>query len=241
MTQPARTIDLNADLGEGFPNDEALLQRVTSASICCGAHAGDVVTIARTLALARRFGVVVGAHPGFADREHFGRREQRISAADVTALILEQASILSGIAHAEGLAVRFIKPHGALYNQAQADPQVAAGVAAAVERLGLPVLGQPGSQLARLAIERGVTIITEGFPERRYTADGRLVSRSEPDAVIHAPTEISAQALRLVAQGLRTLCIHGDDSAAVEKADLVAQALRTAGVELRGFVASSAG
>src|SRR4051812_35707267 len=123
-----RTIDLNADLGEGCPWDEAILDHVTSANVCCGAHAGDPETILRTLRAARRRGVVVGAHPGYPDREHFGRQERAISRAEVEALVLEQLDDMERWASEVGVPVRFVKPHGALYNQAQRDPEIAAGL-----------------------------------------------------------------------------------------------------------------
>lgn len=236
MNPPPRTVDLNADLGEGFPNDEALLRRVTSASICCGAHAGDGETIRRTLALAHRHDVCAGAHPGFADRPHFGRQEQPISAAGAKQLILEQVEALKELAHREAVVLRFVKPHGALYNQAQRDAEVARGIAEALAELDLPVLGQPGSQLEQQARVAGVRFVGEGFPERRYTAEGRLVARSEPNAVLSDPAGIGAQAVHLTGQGVRTLCIHGDDAGAVEKADVVLAALKQAGITVRRFL-----
>lgn len=240
MTLVSRRVDLNADLGEGFSNDEALLERVTSASVCCGAYASDEATIARTLALAARRGVVVGAHPGFPDREHFGRREWSAGTVDVTRLILEQCTALAAIARGVGASVRYVKPHGALYNQAQRDRSIAEPVVGALVTLRCPLLGQSGSVLETLAREAGVDFIAEGFPERRYSADGRLVPRSAPDSVLHDAAEIGAQAVRLVERGVRTLCIHGDDPAAVDKADVVAAALRDAGIGIRSFLESEA-
>jgi UPF0271 protein len=226
-------IDVNADLGEGFPNDARLLELVTSASVSCGAHAGDRETILNTLRIAREREVAVGAHPGYADRDGFGRRELDVSTDQVKRLIGDQFEALAKLAEGEGLTLRFVKPHGALYNQAQRDPAIARGVVEAVRGLGLPVLGQPSSVLARVAGEAGVRFVTEGFPDRRYEPDGRLVPRSRPDAVLDDPAEVDAQIVRLVAEGLETLCVHGDDPRAVRNAESVRDALQRHGLARR--------
>lgn len=216
-----RSIDVNADLGEGFPNDARLLDLVTSASVSCGAHAGDRRTILDTLTAAKRQGVAVGAHPGYPDRAGFGRSERAAEADEVGRLIVEQVETLRGLAGEAGVTLRFVKPHGALYNQAQREPGHAEGVVAAAARLALPVLGQPGTRLARLAAAGNVRFVAEGFPDRRYGADGRLVARARPDALLHDPAEVEAQVVRLVNAGLDTLCIHGDDPHAVANAETV--------------------
>jgi UPF0271 protein len=228
-------IDLNADLGEGFPNDVALLDRVTSASIACGAHAGAPETIRATLEAAAARRVTVGAHPGYADRTHFGRRELRLTAVAVEQLIVEQVEYLTGLAAATGVELRHVKPHGALYNQAQHEDEASAGVIAAMVRLGLPLLGQPGTLLDARAGDRGVRYVAEGFPDRRYRRDGGLVSRSERDAILQDPNEVEAQVVRLVGQGLMTLCIHGDDPRAVANADTVRAILERQGIGLGSF------
>ena len=219
-------IDLNADLGEGYPNDARLLALVTSASVCCGAHAGDRATILATLREAQAQGVAVGSHPGYPDRENFGRREQTMRPEAVTSLIVEQHRELARLAAECGLILRFVKPHGALYNQAQNEPRVAVGVLAAVEELGLPVLGQPGGLLAMMARKLGLRCVAEGFPDRRYEPDGRLVPRSRADAVLHDPAEVESQVVRLVGEGLETLCIHGDHPDAVRNAACVRDILQ---------------
>jgi len=229
-----RTIDLNADLGEGASHDAELLDRVTSASICCGAHAGDRATILDTLRLAKARGVCVGAHPGYADREAFGRRERSATAAEVRRLILDQVRDLERLAAEVGLILRFLKPHGALYNQAQRQEEIARGVLDAAASLQLPVLGQPGSLLHREAIRRGVRYVTEGFADRRYRADGRLVPRDEPNALLHDPVEVEAQVVRLVAEGVDTLCLHGDDPRAVDHADVLRAILHRHGITGKG-------
>jgi UPF0271 protein len=231
-----RTIDLNADLGEGFPNDAALLARVSSASIACGAHAGDPDTMARAFSEAERRGVILGAHPGYADRAEFGRRELRLVPVEIERLILEQVTFLRSVATPLGVSIRFVKPHGALYNQAQKDDAVAAAVVTALAQLECPLLGQPASLLEDRAREAGVCYITEGFPDRRYREDGRLVPRSKPGAILHDLAEMEAQVVRLVEQGVMTLCIHGDDPRSVANADTVRAVLERQGIALRSFV-----
>jgi UPF0271 protein len=223
-------VDLNADLGEGFPDDEALLGRVTSASIACGAHAGDEATARRALRAARERGVVVGAHPGYDDREHFGRRDLDLPPSAVRELIATQAAWLGRLAGEEGVALRYVKPHGALYNRAQRDAAIAAAVVAAVGALGVAVVGQPGGAVAAEARRAGVPFWAEGFPERGYRADGRLVPRGEPGAVLDDPDAIAAQAIALVRRGVDTLCLHGDNPRAVALADLLRRALGDAQV-----------
>jgi UPF0271 protein len=233
----AAAIDLNADLGEGLPNDRALLGLVTSASICCGAHAGSVDVIRRTLCDASDRGVVVGAHPGYPDREGFGRRDQEVSSEQVEALITDQVSALGDLAREAGVSIRYLKPHGALYNQAQRQEPIARGVVAAAVALNLPLLGQPGALVETLCFERGVRYVTEGFPDRRYRNDGSLWPRSEPGAILVESEELAQQVLRLVAEGrVATLCIHGDDPRAVANAELVRLVLKNHGMAVRSFM-----
>jgi UPF0271 protein len=224
-------------LGEGFPNDRALLDRVTSASVCCGAHAGDAATIGETLRLAADAGVIVGAHPGFADRLGFGRRLQSATTEEVERLILDQFADLKHLADGAGVQIRFVKPHGALYNQAQNGDEIARGVVAAVCELGLPLLGQPGTLLETLAREKGVRYFAEGFPDRRYRPDGSLVPRSEPGAVITDRDELEANLVRLLSQGrVATLCIHGDEPEAVSNADRIRGVLARHSIAIRNFI-----
>jgi UPF0271 protein len=233
-----RIIDLNADLGEGWPNDRALASRVSSASICCGAHAGDSNSIRATLRAAVEHGVAVGAHPGFPDRDGFGRRPRPMTAEQIEALVLEQVEALRRLAYELGCPIRFLKPHGALYNQAQREEPAAQGVLAAACKTGLPVLGQPGTNLAQRAAERGIRFVPEGFPDRRNRPDGSLVPRSEPGAVLRDPRDIEDQVVRLVEEGrVATLCIHGDEPAAVSNADLVRAVLARNGITIRSFLA----
>ena len=235
-----RVMDLNADLGEGFPNDRALLELVTSASVCCNAHAGNDDVIRETLLAAKQAGVAVGAHPGYRDREGFGRRDQHLTRNEVLILICEQLEYLQSMADAIDLEVAFLKPHGALYNQAQRERDIADAVIFAAELNHLPLLGLPGTLLETEARSQRRPYIAEGFPDRRYSADGSLVSRSEPDAILHDPAEIEAQVLRLVSERrVATLCIHGDDPRAVANAELVRDVLMRHEISVRGFLDES--
>lgn len=230
------TIDLNADLGEGFPWDRLLLDRVTSASVCCGFHAGDPDLIAQTLIDAKSRSVIVGAHPGYPDREGFGRREQAMNREDVASLILGQVAALVKIASGYGVKIRFLKPHGALYNQALRDPEIAIGIVSAAKTLALPVLGQPNGEVSMAAIAMNVRFVPEGFADRGYAPNGSLIPRDKPGAILEDPNEIETQVLSLVARGFETLCIHGDHPRAVELADIIRATLARNGVAIRGFV-----
>ena len=232
-------IDVSADVGEGGSNDEALMGYVSSASISCGAHAGDDQTIAATLRHARVKGVVVGAHPGFPDREGFGRRECLASRSEVAEIVRVQVLHLCKLADAEGVAIRFVKPHGALYNQAQRNSEMARGVLDAIVGLkikGLAVLGLPDSEVELAALVAGVPFLAEGFADRGYRDDGRLIPRGEPGATLTSPSAISAQVVRLARGGkVRTICVHGDDPSAVAHAMQVRHALESAGIAVRAF------
>jgi UPF0271 protein len=235
-----RSIDLNADLGEGMPWDFELLARVTSANVSCGAHAGDPDGIVSTLLEAQRRGVVVGAHPSWPDREGFGRVERSATAEEVQTLVLGQVAYLRSLADPLGLAIRYVKPHGALYNQAMRDDAasgaIRAGLVAAANWLGLPLMGQPGTQVERMRHGYTPRYVTEGFPDRNYRDDGRLVPRSEPGAMVEGVEAVVAQALRLVDLGLDSLCLHGDAPEAVTRADAIRAALDRAGVGVRSFL-----
>jgi len=233
-------IDLNADLGEGFANDRALLELVTSANVCCGAHAGNPPAIRQTLRDATALGVCIGAHPGYADRSSFGRHEQKLSALEVMNLISSQISELTSLAAQVGARVLYLKPHGALYNQAQRDPEVAGGVVMAARAFGFPLFGLPGSLLESEANNHGVVYVAEGFTDRRYRADGSLAPRSEPGALLREPNEIEEQVIRMVREGrVATLCIHGDLPGAVANAELVRRVLNRHGIAVRSFVDGS--
>lgn len=228
-------IDLNADLGEGAPFDAELMPLITSANVCCGAHASDPATIAATLRLAKTHGVVVGAHPGYPERTHFGRRELHYAKHELIDVVTQQIESLSAMAREVGVAIDYVKPHGALYNQGCRDRTVADAIVDAVAPFRVPLVGLPGSQLEAACGGR-IPFVPEGFADRRYRPDGSLVPRREPDAFIHDPEAAVAQVEWLVRdRGVRTVCIHGDNPAAVAFARAVREALLARGVTLHAF------
>ncbi len=229
-------IDLNADLGEGAGTDAELMPLITSANISCGFHAGNPDTIAAALELAKTHGVAVGAHPGYADREHFGRRELQLDEVQVRAMCLHQYGALRALADDEGVPVGYMKPHGALYNQAMRDADIAGGLLDATVVFPVSLVGLPGSVLERLAKEARRAFIPEGFADRRYRPDGSLVPRTEPDALIHDPKEAVEQVEWLIGQQrVRTICVHGDTPGAVEFVRAVRGFLLDRGHELKAF------
>lgn len=236
-------VDLNCDLGEGCGHDAEIMPFVTSASIACGGHAGDAATMRATAELARRHGTAVGAHPGYPDREYFGRRELRLAPDEVERLVAEQVAALQAMA-----PVVHVKPHGALYNQAARDPVVAAAVVAGVRACGagLALFAPGGSELARAGRRAGLRVVEEAFADRRYRADGSLAARGLAGAVIEDEAGILAQALALVRVGTvmtldgtplavkaDTLCLHGDTPGAVTFARALRSGLEAAGVTVR--------
>ena len=209
-------IDLNCDLGEGCPHDAELMSLITSANIACGGHAGDMQTALSALNLAGQLGVQVGAHPGFLDREHFGRRELDLPEDHIIQEVSVQVGALVSWAELAGVRVRYVKPHGALYNMACRADAVARPVIAVVEAFNLALMGLPGSRLEALSAGR-CPFIAEGFADRRYRPDGSLVPRSQSDAFVENADEAVQQAeLLLRKRGVRTLCVHGDNPRAVE-------------------------
>jgi UPF0271 protein len=225
-------IDLNADLGEGFghwrlTDDEGLLDVVTSANVACGFHAGDPSTMARVAELAAARGVSVGAQVGYHDLVGFGRRDLDVEPPDLTADVRYQVGALAAFAD-----VRYVKPHGALYNRIVHDELQAAAVVAAVD---LPLLGLPGSVALQLAGRKGLRAVREGFPDRAYDGD-RLRPRSQPGAVIHDPDEVARRAVTMAQSGtVDSLCLHGDTPGAVDIARRVRAALEAAGVDVVAF------
>jgi 5-oxoprolinase (ATP-hydrolysing) subunit A len=252
---PAPTIDLNADLGEGFGiwrlgDDDALLDVVTSANVACGFHAGDPLTMRRVCERAVARGVAIGAQVGYRDLAGFGRRRIDMDPDELSADIIYQIGALDAFARAAGDRVRYVKPHGALYNTAMTDPVQADAVAAAVTGYSnaMPLLGQPGSELARAAAAHGVAYVAEAFADRAYTSSGRLVPRGQPGAVIDDPGAVVARSLAVaieqsvagvdgtqLAITAQSLCLHGDTSGAADLARRVRSALIDAGVRLAPF------
>ncbi|HEY0486209.1 MAG TPA: 5-oxoprolinase subunit PxpA [Mycobacteriales bacterium] len=248
-------IDLNSDLGEGFGawrlgDDEALLGVVTSANVACGFHAGDPTIMRRVCGAAVARGVAIGAQVSYRDLAGFGRRYIAMEPAELTDDVLYQLAALDGIARVEGGRVGYLKPHGALYNAIVTDEPQAAAVVEAVCRYdpALPVLGLPRSAFLRLAAEAGLTTVGEAFADRAYTAEGHLVSRREPGAVLHDAAEIAARCVRLATEGVvdaadgtpvavaaRSICVHGDTPGAVAIAHRVREALEAAGVAVGRF------
>lgn len=225
-------IDLNCDMGENIGNDELIMPFITSANIACGYHAGNAKTMRETVRLAKKFAVNIGAHPSWFDLDGFGRREMSLPADEVEALILDQVSALAAIAEAEGVKLRHVKPHGALYNQAAKDRPLAEAVARAVKMFNgeLILVGLAGSRLIEAGVEVGLQVANEGFPDRRYNPDGTLVSRNESYAIVESPEEVARHALQLIRAGVLfegrrvrvdTLCLHGDHPRVVENVKLI--------------------
>jgi len=222
-------VDLNADLGEGMATDEQLLAIVTSANVACGFHAGDASIMQAVCDAAAACGVTVGAHPGYRDREGFGRRELAVVAATIRAETEEQIRALQ-----QHGAVAYVKPHGALYTRANSDVECATAIVEATAACGVgAILAFPGSELERCAAEGGLDAVPEGFADRGYGPDGFLVPRGEAGALLDAAAA-ARQAVRLAGQ-VRSICLHGDSPGAVELARRVADELRAAGIELRPF------
>jgi UPF0271 protein len=233
-------IDLNADLGEGMPWDAELLDLVTSANVSCCAHAGDRDGIEATLIEAGRRGVVVGAHPSWPDREGFGRRRRPVDHDGLRALLHSQIRWLIELARPHGISVRYVKLHGALYNQAMADDdEVLVIFGPLMEVLrdhDLILMGLPKTPIERMS---HVPYIREGFPDRRYRDDGRLVPRGESGALIEGVEAVVEQALRLANAGLDSLCLHGDSPEAVARAVAIRRAFDREGIVVRSFLDES--
>jgi UPF0271 protein len=226
-----RSIDLNADLGEEVTDDAALLRIVTSANVACGYHAGTVAIMRAVCEQAAELGVSVGAQVSYDDRENFGRVAREVPREVLREQVADQVGTLSSIAVSAGTAVRYVKPHGALYHRVIDDEEQAAAVLAGSG--DLPVLGMPGA-LLRGAEASGRVVVHEGFPDRAYRPDGRLVPRGEAGALIDDEAAIAAHALEL-APTVGSLCLHGDSPGAVDHARAVRRALEADGWSLRGL------
>lgn len=249
------SVDLNADLGEGFGvwrlgDDDAMLGIVTSANVACGFHAGDPAGLLRVCRVAAERDVRIGAQVSYRDLAGFGRRFIDVTADDLLADVVYQIGALQGLAQAAGSAVSYVKPHGALYNTIVTNHTQAAAVAEAVRVVdpGLPVLGLAGSAFFDEAAQRGLRTVPEAFADRAYRADGRLVSRREPGAVLHDPAAIAERVAGMVTKGsvtavegstidiqLESVCVHGDSPGAVQIAEAVRDRLKADGIDLKAF------
>jgi UPF0271 protein len=249
-------IDLNSDVGESYGrwtlgDDDAMLAIITSANVACGFHAGDPSTLRATTSVAAHRGVVVGAQVGYGDLAGFGRRFVDVEPGALADDVVYQLGALDGMCRVAGTRVRYVKPHGALYNAVVHHEGQAGAVVAAVRDYDrdLPVLGLPGSALLRAAEAAGLRAVPEVFADRGYTADATLVPRSEPGAVLHDPEEVAQRVLRMVTDGVvrsvsgadvavrgDSVCVHGDSPGAVDMATAVRAALDGAGVTVAAFV-----
>jgi 5-oxoprolinase (ATP-hydrolysing) subunit A len=249
------TVDLNADLGEGFGvwrlgDDDAMLAIVTSANIACGFHAGDPAGLSRVCRAAAERGVSIGAQVSYRDLAGFGRRFIDVTADDLTADVIYQIGALQALAAAAGTTVGYVKPHGALYNSIVRHAAQAAAVVDAVHAVdpALPVLGLPGSVFLAEAEQRGLRTVTEAFADRAYQSDGQLVPRTEPGAVLHDAAQIADRVATMIQTGTVTaidgssvpvaaesVCVHGDSPGAVAIATAVRDRLTADGVALQAF------
>jgi len=250
-----RSVDLNADLGEGFGawsmgDDDALLDIVTSANVACGFHAGDPKIMRRTCDAAAARGVTIGAHVSYRDLEGFGRRDIEVSPQQLADELLYQIGALDAISRVAGSSLRYVKAHGALYNRCAHDEHHARAVVQALldHRGNLALLAAPGSVLVAVARAEGIRCVTEGFVDRAYRADGTLVPRGEPRAVHESTEACVVQALSIARDGIvshrdggtiplaaDSLCVHGDTPHAVATAWMVRESLLAAGIDLRPF------
>jgi UPF0271 protein len=254
------TISINSDIGESFGihsfgNDERLLPLIDTANVACGFHAGDAAGILATLRRAKERNVAVGAHVSYPDLAGFGRRNMDVASADLVADVIYQIGALQALAAAAGTSVRYVKPHGALYNTIAHEERQARDVIAAIRAVdsGLWLVGLAGSPLLGWAEAAGLRTISEAFADRAYTAGGALVSRREKGAVLHDPEQVAARMLRLASDGVvsaidgstvrlraDSICVHGDSPGAVEMARQVRELLERSGVTIRAFADADA-
>ena len=245
-------VDLNSDLGESFGAytiglDNEVIAHVSSVNVACGYHAGDPLVMEKTVAAAKAAGVAVGAHPGFPDLMGFGRRNMKCTPEEEYADCLYQIGALSAFCRANGLCLQHVKPHGAMYNQAAKDPELAKAIAQAVKDSGKDVIlmGLAFSEFEKAAKEMGIPFAAEAFADRGYMPDGSLVPRSQPGAIIHDVDAAAKRVVRMVTEGTaeavdgtvinfrpHSICMHGDTPEAVEMAKAVRSALQAAGVKV---------
>lgn len=248
-------VDLNCDLGESFGNytcglDEEVLPYISSANVACGFHASDPVVMMRTVKLAKKYGVSVGAHPGFPDLQGFGRRNMVMQPEEIKAMLQYQIGALDAFCRAEGVPLRHVKPHGALYNMAGKDIAMARAICAGIAEVdtGLVVLAQAGSCLSQAAEEYGLSFAKEVFADRAYEEDGALVARTKPGAVITDEEEAVERVIAMVkykkvkaitgkeiSVEADSICVHGDGKKAVAFVKLIRERLQTEGIDIAAF------
>ncbi len=248
-------IDLNSDVGESFGaytigHDAGLMKSITSANIAAGFHGGDPTVLRDTIRLARKNGVAVGAHPGFPDLVGFGRRELNVTPREAEDCVLYQLAAVAGVASAEGVRLQHVKPHGALFNMAVKDPELASAIARAVAAFdaSLILFGLPGSQILHAGRAAGLRVAAEVFADRAYEPNGQLVSRRKPGAVIHDAGLVVARAVRMVKDGRvvssdgtvvplesDTICLHGDTPGSDDLAAKVRAGLEAAGITVKAI------
>lgn len=241
-------VDLNVDLAEGCGNDERLLQLVSSANVACGLHAGDYNEMRKAIHWAKENGVRVGAHPSFPDRENFGRTSMHLPDDELKACLRYQLGAVKALCQAENVPLHYVKPHGALYNQAAKDPALARLIAETVKSFdpNLKLMGLSGSLMLTVAAEVGLGVIAEVFADRHYLADGSLVPRTRPDALVESDEKAIAQVLQMVEQQAVTsvegftipiqadsICLHGDGAHAVEFAEKIRIALAERHIQIQ--------
>jgi UPF0271 protein len=246
-------IDINCDMGESFGPwvmgaDAEVMPHITSANVACGGHAGDPSVMRRTVRAAKTHGVAVGAHPGFADLLGFGRREMQTDPSEVEDSLLAQIGALAAIARAEGMPVRHVKAHGALYNMAARDRRLADAIAQAIKAFdpSLVMFALPNSPMVQAGIAAGLRVAAEGFADRSYEPDGSLTPRSRAGAVIHDVDRVVDRAVRMVRDGVvltpdgkevplkvDTICVHGDTPGAPVLTQRIRAALTAAGIHVR--------
>lgn len=241
-------VDLNVDLAEGCGNDERLLQLVSSANVACGLHAGDYNEMRKAIHWAKENGVRVGAHPSFPDRENFGRTPMHLPDDELKACLRYQLGAVKALCQAENVPLHYVKPHGALYNQAAKDPALARLIAETVKGFdpNLKLMGLSGSLMLTVAAEVGLGVIAEVFADRHYLADSSLVPRTRPDALVESDEKAIAQVLQMVEQQAVTsvegftipiqadsICLHGDGAHAVEFAEKIRIALAERHIQIQ--------
>ncbi|MEH7222255.1 5-oxoprolinase subunit PxpA [Bacillus sp. JJ1566] len=250
-----KTIDLNCDLGESFGaynigNDEQVLSFISSANVACGFHAGDPHVMNQTVQLAKKYGVAIGAHPGFQDLVGFGRRAMAVSPTDVYDLVLYQIGALSAFCQAHDVKFTHIKPHGALYNMAAIDMNLAEAIAKAIAKFdpGLALYGLAGSKLMTAGVAQGLTTVSEVFADRTYQSDGTLTPRTHPNAIIHDSNDAIKQVLQMVKEQTvqaitgdiipikaDSICVHGDNSHALQFVQELRNALTKEGITIKAI------